>query len=417
MLRDRLTDLNNRSRQIYQTNLNEQGAPHGSQRNAFSPIMIIGIDASRALRARRTGTERYSLEIIRHLLALPEATQHRWRLYVNALPTPGLFATPAGAARSVEMRVLPGRRLWTHRHLAAEVTRQRPDVLFVPAHVLPFVLPRRRLPASVVTVHDLGYHTFPETHTWAQRLFIEAGTRWSVHAAQRVIAVSQATADDLQRYYRTPAGRIRVIYEATAAPQIIDAEQIAGVRARHGLARPYALFIGTIQPRKNVARLLQAYAWLYQNTAIGWDLVFAGAPGWLSAALHEEAAALELGAQIRFLGFVPDDELPALIKGAHFFAFPSLFEGFGLPVLEAQSYGVPVLTSNNSSLPEVAGDAALLVDPTDLDAIANAMLRLSQDEVLRQQLIEAGYANVRRFSWEKAARETLAVLEEAAGLK
>jgi hypothetical protein len=181
------------------------------------------------------------------------------------------------------MRVLPGRRLWTHRHLAAEVTRQRPDVLFVPAHVLPFVLPRRRLPASVVTVHDLGYHTFPETHTWAQRLFIEAGTRWSVHAAQRVIAVSQATADDLQRYYRTPAGRIRVIYEATAAPQIIDAEQI------EWRARPAR--VGATRMRSSSARSSRARTWRdsyrrmrgsISNTAIGWDLVFAGAPGWLS---------------------------------------------------------------------------------------------------------------------------------------
>jgi glycosyltransferase involved in cell wall biosynthesis len=379
--------------------------------------MIIGIDASRAVRARRTGTERYSLEIIRHLLALPEAANHHWRLYVDASPAPGFFATPASVARALELRVLPGHRLWTHRHLAAEVTRQRPDVFFVPAHVLPLVLPRRRLPPSVVTVHDLGYHAFPETHTLAQRLLIETGTRWSIHAAQRVIAVSQATADDLHRHYRTPVDRIRVIYEAAAAPQIIDAEQMNAVRTRHGLHRPYALFVGTIQPRKNVARLVQAYAWLYRNTAVGWDLVFAGAPGWLSDALYEEAAALGLSEQIHFLGFVPDIELPALLKGAHFFAFPSLFEGFGLPVLEAQSYGVPVLTSNNSSLPEVAGDAALLVDPTDVDAIANAMLRLSQDEVLRQQLIEAGYANVRRFSWEKAARETLAVLEEAANSK
>ena len=379
--------------------------------------MIIGIDASRAVRARRTGTERYSLEIIRHLLALPTAPRHQWRLYVDALPTPDIFTVLPGATDAFDLRMLKARRLWTHRQLAAEVTRHPPDVLFVPAHVLPCVLPRRRLPPSVVTVHDLGYHAYPETHTLAQRILIEAGTRWSVYTAQRVIAVSAATAHDLQRHYRTPAERIRVVHEATTAPLRIGAEQVDAVRRRYGLMRPYALFVGTIQPRKNVGRLVQAYAWLYRNTPIGWDLVFAGAPGWLSERLYAEAAALGLGKQMHFLGFVPDDALPALIKGAHFFAFPSLFEGFGLPVLEAQSYGVPVLTSNNSSLPEVAGDAALLVDPTDVDAIANAMLRLSQDEVLRQQLIEAGYANVQRFSWEKAARETLAVLEEAANAK
>ena len=147
---------------------------------------------------------------------------------------------------------------------------------------------------------------------------------------------------------------------------------------------------------------------------MAWDLVLAGAPGWLSDKLMADIEGMGLGDRLHLLGYVADDDLPALLQGARFFCYPSLFEGFGLPVLEAQSYGVPVMTSTNSSLPEVAGDAALLVDPTDVDAIAAAMLRLSQDEALRQQLIEAGYANVRRFSWEKAARETLAVLEKAA---
>ncbi len=379
--------------------------------------MLIGIDASRALRAHRTGTERYSLELIRHLLALPEATKHRWRLYLDAPDAQTRLTTHLPNDERVELCVLPARRLWTHRTLAQEVTRRRPDVLFVPAHVIPFVLPARRLPASVVTVHDLGYHAFPETHTWQQRLLIEGGTRWSVHVAQRVIAVSQATANDLIARYRVPQERIRVIYEAPAQTAIVTPAQVDAVRQRYQLQRPYALFVGTIQPRKNVARLLQAYDWLVRNTPVAFDLVFAGARGWLSDSLYEQAASMGLAQQVRFLGYIPDDDLPALLKGALFFSFPSLFEGFGLPVLEAQSYGVPVLTSNNSSLPEVAGDAALLVDPTDVDAIANAMLRLSQDEVLRQQLIEAGYANVQRFSWEKAARETLAVLEEAAGVK
>ncbi len=378
--------------------------------------MIIGIDASRAVRAQRTGTERYSLEIIRHLLAMPEAGEHRWRLYLDAPNRDTRLTEHLPDADHVEVCVIPARRLWTHRTLAHEVTRRRPDVLFVPAHVIPFVIPASRLPASVVTVHDLGYHAFPETHTWQQRLLIEGGTRWSVHVAQRVIAVSQATADDLIARCHVPAQRIRVIYEAPAQTAIVTHHQVTEVCERYGLHRPYALFVGTIQPRKNVARLLQAYDWLYRNTPITFDLVFAGASGWLSDSLYEQAAALGLAQHVRFLGYVPDDDLPALLKGARFFSFPSLFEGFGLPVLEAQSYGVPVLTSNNSSLPEVAGDAALLVDPTDVDAIANAMLRLSRDEVLRQQLIEAGYANVRRFSWEKAAQETLAVLKEAANV-
>ena len=175
---------------------------------------------------------------------------------------------------------------------------------------------------------------------------------------------------------------MRVIHEACAAPQAVSEADVTAVRARHGLARPYALFVGTIQPRKNVVRLAQAYARLAQG-GVPWDLVLAGAPGWLSDPLLAELEELSLGDRLHRLGYVPDGDLPALLRGALFFVFPSLFEGFGLPVLEAQSYGVPVVTSNNSALPEVAGDAALLVDPTDVDAIADAMLRVSQDEALR----------------------------------
>lgn len=373
---------------------------------------LIGIDASRALRARRTGTERYSLEIIRHLLALPAAQDLAWRLYSDEAAPVGHLLSPGGAA-DVELRVLPACRQWTHRALAAEVVRRPPDVLFVPAHVIPFVLPPARLPPSVVTVHDLGYHVFPAAHPRGQRLYLELSTRWSTWAAARVIAVSQATALDLARRYGVPPGRMRVIHEAGVAPEVVTAAHMAAVLAKHGLTRPYALFVGTLQPRKNVVRLARAYARLVQ-CGVPWDLVLVGAPGWLSEPLLAELDQLGLGERLHRLGYVPDEDLPALFRSALLFAFPSLYEGFGLPVLEAQSHGVPVVTANNSSLPEVAGDAALLVDPTDVDAIADAMLRLSQDEVLRQRLVTAGYANVKRFSWEKAARETLAVLLQAA---
>jgi glycosyltransferase involved in cell wall biosynthesis len=377
--------------------------------------MLIGIDASRALRARRTGTERYSLEIIRHLLALPAAAQHQWRLYVDAMPETDLFPTqtPAATKANVEICLLPARRLWTHRALAREITQRKPDVLFIPAHVLPFVVPASRLPASVVTIHDLGYHYFPDAHPWRQRLYLNMSTRWSASAATRLIAVSQATADDLVRFYGTSTQKICVIHEAHEQNSTYRPTELADVLTRYQLKRPYALYVGTIQPRKNLARVIQATAKLSKADLLDCDLVLTGGTGWLNESLDALVAQLGLADRIHFIGYVADDALPALYTGARFFCFPSLFEGFGLPVLEAQRYGAPVMTANNSSLPEIAGDAALLVDPTDIDAIADAMLRLSRDEALRQRLIEAGYQNVKRFSWEKAARETLAVLEEA----
>lgn len=373
--------------------------------------MLIGIDASRALRARRTGTEHYALAIIQHLLALPEARQHEWRLYVDQLPPAGLFPqqTPGATHPNVTLCHLPAQRLWTHLALGREVTQQRPAVLFVPAHVLPFRLPLRKLPPSVVTVHDLGYRYFPAAHTRWQRLYLEWSTRWSAWGATQLIAVSCATAKDLTKFYATPTAKIQVIYEASepAAATVTAAQPF-------GQARPYGLYVGTVQPRKNLPRLLQAYQQLGQKAPLDWDLVIAGGAGWGDETLPAWIQAAGLRERIHLLGYVSAAELAALYRGARFFCLPSLFEGFGLPVLEAQSYGVPVITANNSALPEIAGEAAILVDPTDVEAIADAMLRLSQDEALRQRLIAAGYANVKRFSWAKAAQETLAVLIDVA---
>lgn len=380
--------------------------------------MFIGIDTSRAVRSQRTGTERYSLEIIRHLLQLPEAAHHRWRLYLDHIdpvaPTT-LFPlqTPGAQTQNVEFCHLPARPLWTHRVLGQEVLQRPPDLLFIPAHVLPLQLSARRLPPSVVTIHDLGYHAFPETHTAAQRLYLTWSTRWSAMAATRLIAVSQATARDLTSYYDTPPPKIDIVYEALF-PEPVQPTKATIVQERYELPERYALFVGTIQPRKNLERVLRAYHKLQQTATPSWELVLAGGRGWRSELLYQLAIELGIHNQVHFLGYVADEALPALYRSARFFCFPSLFEGFGLPVLEAQHYGTPVMIANNSSLPEIAGDAALLVDPTDVDAIADAMLRLSQDEVLRQRLIAAGHENVKRFSWEKAAKETLAVLLKAA---
>ena len=372
---------------------------------------IIGVDASRALRARRTGTERYAYEIIRHLLALPAAPRYTWRLYVDRPPGDAWGAPlPAHA----EWRVLPARRLWTHVALAREMLRHPPAVLFVPSHVIPWVWPLRRLPPAVVTIHDLGYRHFPAAHPLRQRLYLTWSTRWSAAAATRIIAISQTTATDLAEDSPQAQGKTRVVYEAAPPLSQPGAQAVADLRARYGLTRPYALYVGTLQPRKNLARLVAAYARLWAAGPVDFDLVLAGGAGWGGDELRPLLGQGPATAHLHLPGYIPDADLPALLAGAAFFCYPSLYEGFGLPILEAQSLGVPVMSAQSSSLPEVAGDAAILVDPTDVDAIAQAMLRLSQDADLRQRLIAAGHANVQRFSWDKAAAETLAVLQEAA---
>ena len=375
--------------------------------------MLIGIDASRAVAAHRTGTETYSLRLICNLILL--GTGHRLRLYTNGQPSAGLFGGDLAAA-NVELRSIPFPRLWTHLRLSAEMAVRPPDVLFVPAHVLPLIHPRR----SMVTVHDLGYLAYPEAHKTGDRRYLDWSTRWNARRAKIVIADSAATRMDLMRAYGVDGSKIRVIYlgrDETLAP-VRDDRMLAEVRARYAIAARYVLYVGTLQPRKNLARVIEAFARAAAAPAFaGIQLVLAGKKGWLYDDLFAQVERMGLASRVIFPGYIDDADLPALLSGALAFVFPSLYEGFGIPVLEAGACGVPVITSNTSSLPEVAGDAALLVDPHDVDAIAEAMNRLVTDEALRAELSRRGLANVQRFSWEKCAWETLAVLREAGSSK
>lgn len=364
----------------------------------------IAIDASRLAVAERTGTERYSYELVAALARIDRSS--RYTLFTNGLPA---VLPPLGP--NFALRSLPLPRLWTHARLGPALAAARPDVAFIPAHVVPLTRP----PRTVVTAHDLGYLAFPEAHTARRRLELHLSTLWSVRAARRVIAISGATRDDLVRRYGADPARIAVVHHGLGAAQFRPAEPAAveAARARHGLARPYFLYVGTLQPRKNLVRLIEAFA--AAADALGdVDLAIGGRRGWLSEGIERRAAELGLAGRARLLGYLPDADLPALLSGAIAFTFPSLYEGFGLPVLEAMACGAPVLTSSTSSLPEVAGDAALLVDPADTDAIAAGLVRLASDAALRADLHERGLRRAAQFTWERCARETLAVLREVA---
>jgi glycosyltransferase involved in cell wall biosynthesis len=231
-------------------------------------------------------------------------------------------------------------------------------------------------------------------------------TRWSAARAALVFADSRATAADLTRFYGTPASKIRVVYPGVSAPPIGDME---AVRAKYRLPERYFLFLGTLQPRKNIKRLVEAFRrW---RTARPTDdptgLVLAGSPGWLYD------AAWVIGAEHVYMpGYVDDADKGALYAGALALVFPTLYEGFGFPILEAMLCGSPVITSNTSSLPELAGDAALLVDPLDVDAISGAMQTISADAALRARLIAAGRAQAAQFTWDRAAAAVLDALRE-----
>lgn len=364
--------------------------------------MHLGIDASRTTVAQRTGTESYALHLIRALLR--QAGSHRVTLYFREPPPPGLF--DLGEARSNEVRpnevrIIPFPRLWTHLRLSTEMVQRPPQVLFVPAHVVPAVCP---VPA-VVTVHDLGYLHFPDAHPFTQRLDLDLSTRFSARAAAHIIADSEATKRDLIRFYRTPAGKITVVYPGR--DETLRRVDPAPVRAKYQLPESYLLHIGTLQPRKNLIRLIEATS--HQSSII--PLILAGRAGWLSEPILDAARAAP---HVRLLPYVPADDLAGLYSGATAFVFPSLYEGFGFPALEAMACGTPVICSNTSSLPEVVGEAALTVNPLDVAALAEAIRCVLNDAGLRTALIAKGYEQVKKFSWEKAAQEAWAVLEQTA---
>jgi glycosyltransferase involved in cell wall biosynthesis len=368
--------------------------------------MLIGIDASRATVARRTGTERYSLHLIEALLALD--TSHRFRLYFNQPPAPGLFSVNDRARQ----QIIPFPRLWTHLRLGLEVAAHPPDVLFVPSHVLPLFT----RPPAVVTVHDLGYLHFPQAHPPRQRRYLNWSTRHNARTARVVIADSEATRGDLVAHYGVPARKIVVAYpgpEPGLAP-VRDAQAIAAVKRRYGIWGDYFLHVGTLQPRKNLARLIQAFANLLAAAPQpNVQLVLAGKKGWLYGDLFSQARRLELEGRVLFPGYVDEADKSALLSGALAYVLPSLYEGFGFPALEAQVCETPLVCANTSSLPEVAGDAALLVDPLDVDALAGAMARLLNDTSLRANLVARGRRNCARFSWRACAETVMAALERA----
>jgi len=366
--------------------------------------MLIGIDASRSVTAQRTGTEYYSLHLIRSLLPLDRL--HRYRLYFNQAPSEGLYPV----SDRVQEVLIPCPRLWTHTRLSWETNRRAPDVLFIPAHVLPLVHPEH----SVVTIHDLGYLHYPEAHTRWARWYLDRSTRFNARQASHIIADSHATRRDLMNHYRVPEKRITVVYPGGGGRlrPVSDENHLRDVRERYGLPDRYLLYLGTIQPRKNLKRLLEAYKLLvHSSQGDGPGLVIAGKKGWLYESIFRRASDLGLGDRVVFPGYVAASDVSTLMSAATAFVLPSLYEGFGFPALEAMSCGTPVVCSNVSALPEVVGDAALLVDPLDVHELSDSMRRIVADGKLRDTLRERGFRRAAGFSWGRCAREVLNVIE------
>jgi glycosyltransferase involved in cell wall biosynthesis len=266
----------------------------------------------------------------------------------------------------------------------------------------------------VITVHDLNFEVSPGTIHPVRRAYLRRITRRSVHCARKVIAISRSTASDITRLYGVPSEKVAVIpygLDAIFTPENARALEPM-VRVRYSLPERFLLFVGTLEPRKNLPRLLEAYA-LARHRAQLPPLVLAGAPGWQHERISAQARRLGIRECLVFAGYIPREHLPGVYAAATALLYPSLYEGFGLPPLEAMGCGTPVLASSTSAMPEVVDDGGILADPHNAQAIAEGILRITQDETLRQQLVERGLERARQFRWEAAAQNTLRVIEDA----
>jgi len=394
--------------------------------------MTIGINATAAIKQPRTGVEEYTYQLIKHLTMLPEAREHRFFLYIPEkkinLLTPLRSAQGISPERSVaesranpfdfplpsnfEIKVLrwPLPFLWTQARLAWEILWHSPEVLFIPVHVLPF----GALKKSVVVLHGLEYEYFPEYYSFWRRWYLRYSTKSAARRASKIIAISTNTKNDLVKFYGIKSDKIEVVHHGIDKEKNPSTHPSTSSGLARGINSPYILYLGRIETKKNVQGILEAYKILKEKYGVPHKLFLAGAPGYGYHNLKLEIKnLLEIGywkLEIKELGYVVEKEKQYLLSNADIFLFPSFYEGFGLPVLEAQAADVPVVTSFNSCLPEIAGQGAIFVDPKNSEQIAEAAKQAIDDGVLRDRLIQLGRENVKRFNWEKCARETLKIV-------
>lgn len=369
--------------------------------------VIFNVDA---ITAPLTGIGRYALELARGLAHHDEIEELRlysaYRWVDDPAQALAANRTIAAIRRNVPFKT---QALELYQQIRGglfrlHTRRMKGFLLHTPNYVLmPFDGP------ALTTVHDLSWLSFPEAHPVERVRFLENHLPETLARADLVLTDSEFIAAEIASRFALPRAKIRAIpLGVDAAYRPRTAEEILATLAKYGLEHSaYVLVVATQEPRKNLARLVRAYAALPATTKTRHPLVIVGARGWLSRDLEETLAPLEAAGIVRRLGYVGEDELPQIYAGAHAFAFPSLYEGFGLPVLEAMASGVPVLTSNVSSLPEIAGDAALLVDPIDEQSLRDGLARLLDDSTWRTHASARGIARARAFPWSRCVEATI----------
>lgn len=367
--------------------------------------LTIAVDL-RALVPEATGIGVYTRELLATLAARAGAPRY---LGMAHKLSPGVAAL-ADDGVELDIQAAPLGSVWQQWHLPWRLRRGDVDLLFSPISTLPILSP---VP-TVVTIPDLTVFDMPEAHNWKNRWSVRIPIGATVRHADRLIAISHSTARDLDRLFPDHRNKTVVIHPGVSKRfQPGASDEIAATRERLGAPEGYLLYVGTLEPRKNLGRLLDAWEDLRRRDPSFPPLVMVGGKGWHSASLRRRIESLKpLG--LRHLGRIEDDDdLVRLYQAARAFAYPSLYEGFGLPVAEAMACGIPVLTSNVSSLPEVANGAALTVDPESTEALAEGLRKLVDDQTLAAELTARGIERAAELSWEKAAEATETVLREA----
>ncbi len=375
--------------------------------------MRIGIDCRTILNpdsGESAGVGHYTYFLVRHLLRNDQ--QNTYVLFFDNRVTD----TKEFEQENVEIRRFAFSQYkkflpfsYSHMLITAMLLKEKLDVFHAPANIIPLTYPK----TSIVTIHDLAIYKNPAwfpMQVFSTRLLVPQ----SLRKAQHIIAVSESTKQDLEEIFGVQPEKMSVIYEAPFTDALHVKDRNVDILEKFRLTQPYILFVGTIDPRKNVEMLLEAFTIVRKHPELkSIQFILAGGKGYRHDRVLDRIAQLHLGSAIKYLGYVTHNEKLALLKNAAVFAFPSLYEGFGLPVLDAMKLGVPVVTSNVSSLPEVAGDAAIQVNPDDPKALAGALTTVLTDPQKAADMVRKGFTQAQKFNWDQAALQTLDVYRQA----
>ncbi|MBI3366483.1 glycosyltransferase family 4 protein [Candidatus Roizmanbacteria bacterium] len=363
--------------------------------------MIIGVDGNEANVSIKVGVSVYTSNLLKYFKSY-SSTEIQFKVFLRRKPSEDLPAENT----YYKYEIVPGRFLWSQIFLPLHLyMKKNIDVFFSPAHYAPRFCPV----SSIITIHDLSYLYYPQDFLKKDLYQLKNWTKYSIQNAKKIIAVSKTTKKDIVRSYEIQEGKVEVVYNGYERKVKSQKSKVKTEYSKN----PYILYVGTLQPRKNIATLIQAFA-KFKKLYPKFKLIIAGKKGWLYDQIFNEVSNLRFDRDIHFTDYVTDQQLTFLYKNAFCFVLPSFYEGFGIPILEAMSFGCPVISSFASSLPEVGNDACLYFNPTSVEDLLDKLKEVKENSKLRNDLIHKGKERVKEFSWKKCGEQTLSVIQDAA---